>query len=73
MPIWKEIDIVFDATSAKAHVYNFGKMKDFPEKKMVDYFMKISGLKDDDELSETLNSINKINNIIDNKDIPNIS
>lgn len=36
MPIWKEIDVVFDATSAKAHIYNFGKMKDFPEKKMVD-------------------------------------
>ena len=35
-----------------------------PEKKMTDYFMKISGLKDDDELSETLTNINKINNII---------
>lgn len=36
MPIWKEIDVVFDATSAKAHVYNWGKMEAFPEKKMVD-------------------------------------
>lgn len=36
MPIWKEIDVVFDATSAKAHVYNFGMMEKFPEKKMVD-------------------------------------
>ena len=36
MPIWKEIDVVFDATSAKAHVYNFGRMEKFPEKKMVD-------------------------------------
>lgn len=36
MPIWNEIDVVFDATSAKAHLYNYGKMKDFPEKKMVD-------------------------------------
>ncbi len=36
MPIWNEIDIVFDATSAKAHLYNYGKMKDFPAKKMVD-------------------------------------
>ena len=36
LPIWNEIDVVFDATSAKAHLYNFGKMKDFPEKKMVD-------------------------------------
>ncbi|MBT8327085.1 MAG: acetaldehyde dehydrogenase (acetylating), partial [Bacteroidia bacterium] len=36
MPIWDEIDVVFDATSAKAHLYNYGKMKDFPDKKMVD-------------------------------------
>lgn len=36
MPIWTEIDVVFDATSAKAHVYNWGKMEAFPEKKMVD-------------------------------------
>ena len=35
-----------------------------PEKKRVDYFIKISGLKDDDELSEALNNINKINSII---------
>lgn len=35
-----------------------------PEKKMTDYFIKISGLKDDDELSKTLFNINKINNII---------
>ena len=36
MPIWKEIDVVFDATSAKAHVYNFGRMEAFPDKKIVD-------------------------------------
>jgi acetaldehyde dehydrogenase len=36
MPIWDEIEVVFDATSAKAHLYNFGKMEVFPEKKMVD-------------------------------------
>ncbi len=36
MPIWKEIDVVFDATSAKAHLYNFGKIKAFPGKKVVD-------------------------------------
>ncbi len=35
-----------------------------PEKKMTDYFIKISVLKDDDELSKTLFNINKINNII---------
>ena len=35
-----------------------------PEKKMTDYFIKISGLKDGDELSKTLFNINKINNII---------
>jgi len=36
MPIWKEIEVVFDATSAKAHLYNFGKMEAYPKKKMVD-------------------------------------
>ncbi len=36
MPIWKEIDVIFDATSAKAHVYNFGRMEAFPDKKIVD-------------------------------------
>jgi acetaldehyde dehydrogenase len=36
MPIWKEIDVVFDATSAKAHLYNFDKIKAFPGKKVVD-------------------------------------
>lgn len=35
-----------------------------PEKKRVDYFIKISGLKDATELSDTLMKINKINNII---------
>jgi acetaldehyde dehydrogenase len=36
MPIWEEIDVVFDATSAKAHLYNFDKIKAFPGKKVVD-------------------------------------
>jgi acetaldehyde dehydrogenase len=36
MPIWNDIDVIFDATSARAHLYNFGKLEDFPEKKMVD-------------------------------------
>ena len=36
MPEWNDIKIIFDATSAKAHLYNFGKIKAFPNKKMVD-------------------------------------
>ena len=35
-----------------------------PEKKKVDYFIKITGLKDDVELNTTLLNINKINNIM---------
>ena len=36
MPDWADIEIVFDATSAKAHLYNNDKIKAFPGKKMVD-------------------------------------
>lgn len=36
MPEWSDIDIIFDATSAKAHLYNYDKIKAFPGKKMVD-------------------------------------
>ena len=36
MPEWEDIKIIFDATSAKAHLYNFGKIKAFSDKKMVD-------------------------------------
>ena len=36
MEEFKDIKIVFDATSAKAHVYNYGKIKEFPNKRMVD-------------------------------------
>ena len=35
-----------------------------PEKKKVDYFIKITGLTDSVELSKTLLNINKINNIV---------
>ena len=35
-----------------------------PEKKRVDYFIKINGLTDDHEINTVLNSINKINNIM---------
>lgn len=33
---WKDIKIVFDATSAKAHLYNWERIKSFPDKKMID-------------------------------------
>ena len=36
MEVFKDIQIIFDATSAKAHLYNYGKIKEFPKKKMVD-------------------------------------
>ena len=36
MPIWNEIEVIFDATSAKAHLYNFDKINAFPNKKVVD-------------------------------------
>ena len=36
MPEWKDIKIVFDATSAKAHHYNWEKTKTFEDKIMID-------------------------------------
>lgn len=36
MPEWHDIEVVFDATSAKAHHYNYDKIKQFPGKKVVD-------------------------------------
>ncbi len=36
MPEWEEIKIIFDATSAKAHHYNWQKIQTFPDKKMID-------------------------------------
>lgn len=36
MPVWNDIKIIFDATSAKAHNYNWEKVKAFPDKKMID-------------------------------------
>jgi acetaldehyde dehydrogenase len=36
MPEWHNIEIIFDATSAKAHHYNYDKIKQFPGKKVVD-------------------------------------
>jgi acetaldehyde dehydrogenase len=36
MPIWSEIQLVFDATSAKSHIYNWGIISRFPGKRMID-------------------------------------
>ena len=36
MPQWNEIDFVFDATSAKAHISNAAIIRQFPGKKMID-------------------------------------
>ena len=36
MDEWKDIKIIFDATSARAHVYNWDKIQAFSDKKIVD-------------------------------------
>lgn len=36
MDEFKSIEIIFDATSAKAHLYNYDKIKAFPGKRMID-------------------------------------
>ena len=36
MPEWEEVKIVFDATSAKAHLANDAIVKEFPDKRMID-------------------------------------
>lgn len=36
MKEWSDIKIIFDATSAKAHLYNWDKIKAFTDKKMID-------------------------------------
>ncbi|MBI1184515.1 acetaldehyde dehydrogenase (acetylating) [bacterium] len=36
MPEWSEITFVFDATSAKAHVYNYNIIKQYEGKKVID-------------------------------------
>ena len=36
MDEWSDITIVFDATSAKAHHYNWNKIKAFPSKRIID-------------------------------------
>jgi len=36
MPEWKDIKIVFDATSAKAHHYNWNIVKEYEDKRIID-------------------------------------
>jgi acetaldehyde dehydrogenase len=36
MPEWADIKIIFDATSAKAHHYNYGFVRQYPDKKIID-------------------------------------
>ena len=36
METWNEIDFVFDATSAKAHLVNYEKISKFPNKRVID-------------------------------------
>lgn len=36
MDIWKDIDIVFDATSAKAHQYNWKTIEPYADKRIID-------------------------------------
>lgn len=36
MSEWADIELVFDATSAKAHAYNYGFIKEDPNKRMID-------------------------------------
>ena len=35
-PLWPEIGVVFDATSAKAHIANYEKISQYPGKKVID-------------------------------------
>jgi len=36
MPEWEDIKIIFDATSAKAHHYNWGIVEKYPDKRIID-------------------------------------
>lgn len=36
MEEWKEIKMIFDATSAKAHYYNYEVVKQYPDKRIID-------------------------------------
>ncbi len=62
MSEWQDIKIVFDATSAKAHLYNWSKVKAFPDKKMIDLTPAAVG----PYLVPPVN-------FLDNMDIPNVN
>jgi len=62
MPEWKDIKIIFDATSAKAHIYNWEKIKQFPDKKIIDLTPAAVG----PYLVPPVN-------FLDNMDIPNVN
>jgi acetaldehyde dehydrogenase len=36
MPEWKDIKLIFDATSAKAHLYNWEHIQKYPDKRVID-------------------------------------
>ena len=36
MPEWNDIKIIFDATSAKAHHYNWSFVEKYPDKRIID-------------------------------------
>jgi len=62
MELWESIRIVFDATSAKAHHYNWEKIKNFPDKKVIDLTPAAIG----PYLVPPVN-------FLDNMDVPNVN
>jgi len=62
MQIWEEIRIIFDATSAKAHIYNWGIIQKYPEKKIIDLTPAAIG-------PYVVPAVN----FLDNMDIPNLN
>ena len=44
MPEWKDIKIIFDATSAKAHHYNWSIVQKYPDKRIIDLTPAAIGL-----------------------------
>lgn len=62
MSEWADIKIIFDATSAKAHQYNWNKVKEFPGKRIIDLTPAAVG----PFLVPPVN-------FLDNMDIPNVN
>ena len=62
MDEWNDIKIIFDATSAKAHQYNWRKIQAFPDKKMIDLTPAAIG----PYLVPPVN-------FLDNMDVPNVN